>query len=507
MSTTPQTPSPSDAYAALTRHFGRIGRLEGAAEVLYWDMATMMPSGGAQGRGEQLAALEGLKNDLLSDTRIGEWLEAAESRDQDFDGWQQANLREMRRAFSHATAVPTDLVEALTRAGSACESVWREARPADDFAQLIEPLTEVFRLVREVGQAKADALGGSPYEALMDQYEPGLTTARLDAVFGELASFLPELTEAVLAKQAAAPSLAPLPGPFATDKQRALGLKVMEVMGFDFERGRLDVSLHPFCGGSGDDVRITTRYREDDLVQSLMGVIHETGHALYELGLPREQRYQPVGQARGMGLHESQSLLMEMQAGRSPEFLSFLAPLARDIFGGQGEAWTPENFKRVYTQVERGLIRVDADEVTYPAHVIMRYRLERALVSGDLLVKDLPGAWRAGMKELVGIAPETDRDGCMQDIHWMEGLVGYFPSYTLGAMSAAQLFAAATEADASIRPELARGNFGPLLSWLSTHVHGQASRPVSTDELLTQATGRPLDVQIFRAHLESRYLT
>ncbi len=496
----------SNAYDALQDHHGRIGRLSSAIEVLYWDSATMMPSGGAATRAEQMATLKVLEHTLGTDPRLVGWLAEAEAEAPNLDPWQRANLSEMRRLHAHATAVPEALVEALSKAGSACEVAWRSARPANDFATLAPLLTEVVRLVREVAAAKAEALDTSPYEALLDQYEPGGSTARIDALFEELAGFLPDFTERALERQARRPAAIAPQGPFDPERQKALGVKIMGALGFDFSHGRLDVSAHPFCGGAAGDIRITTRYREGDFIQSLMGVIHETGHALYELGLPEAWRFQPVGHARGMSLHESQSLLMEMQACRSPQFLAFVAPLARDIFGGQGPAWETDNLHRLYTRVERGLIRVDADEVTYPAHVILRYRLERAMISGDLEVVDLPGAWAEGMRSLLGVAPTSDRDGCMQDIHWMEGALGYFPTYTLGAMTAAQLFDAATRADAAILPGIAAGDFKPLLAWLRDKVHAPASS-LSTDELLIRATGRPLDAAAFKAHLEARYLS
>jgi carboxypeptidase Taq len=343
------------------------------------------------------------------------------------------------------------------------------------------------------------------YDALLDEYEPGGTTARIDTLFDELGGFLPELIDEALAHQARQPAILEPAGPFPVAQQRALGLELMKVLGFDFNHGRLDVSHHPFCGGTADDVRITTRYTEADFTSSLMGVLHETGHALYERGRPADWRAQPVGAARGMSVHESQSLLMEMQACRSREFLEFVAPKLRATFTGEGPAWQVDNLHRLYTKVERGLIRVDADEVTYPAHVVLRYRLERAILRGDLQVNDLPGAWRESMVELVGTAPPDDKDGCMQDIHWVEGIFAYFPTYTLGAMTAAQLFAAAVEQVPAIRPGIRAGDFTPLLGWLRTHVHSQGSR-YSSDELLTRATGKPLDVSVFRAHLEARYL-
>jgi carboxypeptidase Taq len=399
---------------------------------------------------------------------------------------------------------------------------WRDACPANDFAAVAPSLAEVLRLTREVAAAKAAALteglGGlspstprgegkvSPYDALLDQWEPGASGARIDALFADLAAFLPGFLERALAHQAHAPALVPLAGPFPIDAQRELGRRLMAALGFDFAHGRLDVSLHPFCGGVPDDVRITTRYDESDFSQSLMGVLHETGHALYERGLPHTWRRQPVGRARGMAMHESQSLLVEMQACRSREFVAFVAPLAAEAFALDPAAADPDNLHRHYTKVERGFIRVDADEATYPLHVILRYRLERALIAGDLAVADLPGAWNDDMRELVGVVPPTDTLGCLQDIHWYDGAFGYFPTYTMGALAAAQLFAAARAARPEIPQALRRGDFAPLLGWLGEHVHGQGSLPANTDELLERATGRPLATDTFKRHLEARYL-
>jgi carboxypeptidase Taq len=349
------------------------------------------------------------------------------------------------------------------------------------------------------------ALDLSPYDALLDGYEPDGRSAEIDVIFDDLASFLPDFIEQALAHQAKLPAPQKPAGPFPIEAQRQLGLTLMKTLGFDFDRGRLDTSLHPFCGGIPDDVRITTRYNENDFMPALMGVIHETGHALYEQGLPSAWRHQPVGQARGMSVHESQSLLAEMQAARSREFLSYAAPLMREAFGGTGPAWELDNIQRVYTRVERGYIRVDADEATYPAHVILRYRLERALIAGDMALKDLPTAWNDGMKQLLGIVPRNDAEGCLQDIHWYDGAWGYFPTYTLGAMTAAQLFAAAEQAHPALPDDLAKGDFSALVHWLRENIHGKASSR-STRELLTEATGRPLDAGVFKAHLTQRYL-
>ena len=491
------------SYQAIEKRFRRLGALQEASGVLQWDSAALMPERGAGARAEQLATMKVVCHEILTDPANGDLLAGAAAQN-DLDDWQRANLREMRRAWLHATAVPGNLVDAASRAGSACEQLWRQARPASDFAMVLPALQRVLELTREIAAAKAARLGKAPYEALVDQYEPGASTAEIDRLFGDLAEFLPGLIAQVLDRQAAAPSPLEPQGPFPIERQRQAGVRLMKRLGFDFDHGRLDVSLHPFCGGTPDDVRITTRYAEDDFRGALMGVLHETGHALYERGLPAAWRRQPVGEARGMAVHESQSLLMEMQACRSREFSEYLAPVLREAFGRSGPEWSAENLYRLNTTVRRGFIRVDADEVTYPAHVILRYRLERALIEDRLAVADLPAAWNAGMRELVGTVPPDDRRGCLQDIHWYDGLFGYFPTYTLGAMIAAQLFDAAKRADPGIVSGISRGDFAPLLAWLRAHVHGKGSR-YSTMEIIEQATGRPLESAVFRRHLEARY--
>ena len=491
-------------YEQLEARFARLGALQEATSFLHWDSATVMPEGGADARAEQLAALKVVCHEILTDPALPALFGGAAAQDE-LDPWQRANLAEMRRLHAHATAVPPDLVAALSKACSACEMAWRQARPAADFAAVRPALQRVLDLVRESAAAKAACLHKSPYEALLDEYEPDGSTAVIDGLFDDLACRLPQLIEGAIERQAGEAAPLPITGTFPIEAQRQLGLTLMGRLGFDFQHGRLDVSLHPFCGGTPDDVRLTTRYEEDDFTRALMGVLHETGHALYELGLPPAWRRQPVGQARGMSIHESQSLLVEMQACRSREFMEFLSPLVRQAFARSGPEWEAENLYRLNTRVERSLIRVDADEVTYPAHVILRYRLERAMIAGDLALGDLPAAWNDGMRDLVGIAPANDREGCLQDIHWYDGAWGYFPTYTLGAMTAAQLFAAAKRADPRILPSIAHGDFAPLLAWLRAHVHAKASRD-ATGEIISAATGRPLDAATYEKHLETRYL-
>lgn len=491
-------------YQQLEDRFRRMDAVSGAQSVLHWDMSAMMPKGGAETRAEQMATLASIAHGMITDPAVEDLLDAAEA-DPHLDPWQVANVREMRRRWVHQAAVDADLVEAQSRACSACETLWREARAKADFAAVRPSLSEVLTLTRRVAEAKSAKIGVGLYDALLDQYEPGGRSADIDQVFADLKTFLPGFLDDFLSRQAAQPAVLPLQGPFPRARQKALGERLMAALGFDFDHGRLDESLHPFCGGTYDDVRLTTRYDESDFTKALMGVLHETGHALYDQGLPKAWRGQPVGSDRGMSIHESQSLLVEMQACRSREFLEFAAPLMREAFGGTGPAWGVDNLTRLYTRVERGFIRVDADEITYPAHVILRYELEKALIQGGLELADLPQAWNDGLEGLLGIRPPSDREGCLQDIHWFDGAWGYFPTYTLGAMTAAQLFAKAKRDDPAIPGGISRGDFAPLMSWLRANVHSQGCL-LSPKDLLTQATGEPLNARHFKAHLKVRYL-
>ncbi len=494
-----------EPYAELTALFERHHHLKSAADILEWDASVFMPSGAADLRAAQLGAMRVAAHAVLTSPRTEELLAAVDVTA--LDDWQRANVALMRGEHLRASALPESLVEARSRAATACEVVWRGARRDADFRRLAPLLDEVIKVTRDVAHVKAEALGVSPYEALVDEHEPGARTADLDVLFATLGAELPALVGEIVERQAGREAALKIVGPFPVDKQAALGRALATLVGFDFDRGRLDVSTHPFCGGSPEDVRMTTRFDEADVLSSVMSTVHETGHALYALGLPRAWVRQPVGRAIGMAMHESQSLLIEMQACRSPEFLTFFGPMAREHLAPHADAaaFAPENLLRHMLHVERSFIRVDADEATYPLHVILRYRLERALVAGDLKIADLPGAWADGMRELLGVVPPDDRLGCLQDIHWPSGAFGYFPSYTMGAVAASQLFRAANVHDAYIRPALARGDFRPLLAFLRDRVHAQGSR-WTTQELLERVTGKRLDAAGFVTHLRERYL-
>ena len=494
------------AYERLADRFARIATIGEASSMLGWDAAAMMPPGGGAARGDQLAVLAGLAHGMLTAPEVADDLQAAEAAGPDPDPWRAANLRLMRHAHTRATALPADLVEAQARANSACEKVWREARRISDFALVRPHLAEVLRLVREQAAALAPALGLAPYDALMDGYQRGIGAADVAPVFVAHEIFLQRAMPAVEARQARQPAPIRPAGPFPVATQEMLCQRLSERLGLDFDHARLDRSAHPFSGGTPTDVRITTRYDEADFTQAVLAVVHETGHALYERGLPTGYARQPVGEAAGMAAHESQSLIVEMQACRSDAFLAWLGPELLATFGGDAAPYRPANLRRLWRHVSRGFIRVDADEMTYPAHVILRFRLEQALIAGDLTVADLPGAWNDGFAALLGLTPPDDARGCLQDIHWYDGAIGYFPSYTLGAMAAAQLMAAARRALPALDAALGKGDLSPLIGWLRAKVHGMGSL-LGFNDLLRAATGKPLDPADFQAHLTARYLT
>jgi carboxypeptidase Taq len=497
-------PLANSAYSRLAARFARIATVREAASVLDWDASAMMPAGGGAARGEQLAVLAGIAHGMLIEPAAADDLAAAEAEPAG-DAWEAENLRLMRHAHIRATALPADLVEALARASSDCEKIWRVARAASDFASVREPLAGLLRLVRESAAALAPVLGLSPYDALMDDYQRGVTSAKAGAIFDVYEAFLRENLGAIEERQRSLPAQILPRGPFPIPAQEALAWKLAQRLGLEPDHARLDSSAHPFCGGTPTDVRITSRYNEGEALTAMMSVLHETGHALYERGLPEAWARQPVGQAAGMAVHESQSLIMEMQTCRSDAFLHYLGRELHASFGGDAAPYAAHNLARLLRHVHRGHIRVDADEVTYPAHVILRFRLEQAMLSGDLQVADLPGAWREQTRALLGNEPPDDRRGCLQDIHWYCGLFGYFPSYTLGAMGAAQLMAAARRALPGLDAEFAEGDVSGLLGWLRREVHARASL-LGMDALMEAATGKPLDPSDFLAHLRARYL-
>lgn len=477
--------------------------LEHALAILGADEATHMASGGGEKRAEAMSALAGMYHSRATAREIADWIEAASRESLNED--EAAALGEFRRQYTNLTCLPVEFVERQTGARMRCEQLWRDMRAKNDWGGFLPALEGVLALVREEAAMRADVLRLDPYDALMEQYDPGNRVGDITPVFSDLKTFLKDFIPEALAVQEERTRkrvVNPLSGIYPVDKQRQLGLAMMEAVGFDLTHGSLSVSHHPFCGGVPSDVRITTRYRTSDFLSALMGVLHETGHALYEQNLPKAWAYWPLGKARGMAVHESQSLFVEKQVGRNPAFWRWALPVVEKHLG---ESWLMDDILPHVHHVERGLIRVDADEVTYPLHVILRFELEQELVSGRLEAADIPEAWDAKMQEYLGLSTiGNPADGPMQDVHWAGGAFGYFPSYTLGAMMAAQQWAALTREYPTADDDLAKGDFSAINEWRREKIWSQGSR-YSTPDLLERATGEKLNAVHFTSHLRKRY--
>jgi carboxypeptidase Taq len=490
------------AYESLSATWTRLHRLGHLQSIAGWDQAANMPSKGNEARAAALGEMAALLHRMRTDPALRRQLQDAEQ--EALDDFQRANLREMHRQWRASNALPESLVQRQQLATSRCEHAWRTQRPANDWAGFLANFKPVLAVAREEAALLSAQTGLRRYDALMDRYEPGMTCAQLDRVFGEVRLWLPGLIQQVIDLQSQEPLITPV-GPFALDRQRALCEQLIGLLGFDFQAGRLDVSTHPFCGGVPEDVRMTTRFRQDDFMGALMGTVHETGHGRYEQNLPRDWLGQPVAEARSMALHESQSLSFEMQLGSHPGFVNRIAPMIRAAFGDQ-PAFAPQNLHRLMTRVKPGFIRVDADEVTYPAHVILRYEIERPLIEGEIEAEDVPALWDAKMQELLGVDTRGNfKDGPMQDVHWPEALFGYFPCYSLGAMYAAQWFATMRRAMPDLDARIGAGDLSPVFDWLRENIWTQASR-WTTDELAVRASGEVLNPAHFKAHLHQRYL-
>jgi carboxypeptidase Taq len=494
------------AYEELIRRSKEQALLASCSSLLGWDEQTYMPRGGADHRGNQMALLAGLHHEKATDPRIGTLLGTLEGSELATDPESPAavNLREIRRGYDRQTKLPRALVEELARTTSLAQQEWVAARQKSDFARFRPWLERVVHLKRR--EAECLSGGTASYDVLLDEYEPGATGAELARLFAALRQALVPLVEAILGSRVR-PDLSVLrqAGGYPLDRQRIFGEAVAAAIGFDFRCGRLDTAAHPFCSGIGPgDCRITTRYEPADFSDALFGVLHETGHALYDQGLDPEHFGTPMGEAVSLGVHESQSRLWENAVGRSRPFWTHVFPLAQQIFPGTLAGVALDDLLLAVNRVEPSLVRVQADEVTYNLHVLLRFELEQALLSGDLAVGDVPAAWNEGMQRLLGLTPPGDAEGCLQDIHWSAGLFGYFPTYTLGNVYAAQLFARAGVELGDLNAAFARGEFAGLLGWLRdrVHRHGRRYRPA---RLIEQATRTAPDPRPLVDALHTKY--
>jgi carboxypeptidase Taq len=489
-------------YETLEKLWRRSHHLTHLQRIAIWDQAANMPAKGNEARAAALAEIATSIHDLLTDPSVETLL--SQAAQETLEPSQKANLREMKWLWQLRNALPASLVRRKDLAVSRCEHAWRTQRPANDWQGFLANFEEVLSCTREEADRLSQALGVSKYEALMSRYEPGLTTVTVDRLFGELKTWLPGLIQEVTKRQGQEVTIQPQ-GPFQQRRQKVLCEQVMRLLGFDFEAGRLDVSTHPFCGGVPEDVRMTTRFKNHEFITSLFGTIHETGHGRYDQNRPREWLGQPASNARSMAIHESQSLLFEMQLGCHPGFLANLSPLIIEAFGYQN-AFEPQALAHLLTRVKPSLIRVDADEVTYPAHIMLRYEIERQLIEGDIEAVDIPSLWDAQMSSLLNVDTRGNyKDGPLQDVHWPTGAFGYFPCYSIGAMYAAQWFASIEKAMPNVHKDIEHGNLQPIWDWLNENIWQNASF-LPTVELTQKASGSELDLRYFKRHLYKRYL-
>lgn len=489
----------------LEARFRQIARLDHAATFLDWDRMVIMPPGGSAPRADALAELASLAHELRADPDLGDWLDEAEAA-LGPTRLQEANLREMRRAWLEASAVPADLVRAQIMAGSRCEQGWRTQKPTNDWPGFLENFRPVVALAREEAAARQAAAPGrfaSPYDALLERHCAGDDQTLITRVFDTLRSRLPTLLQEVVERQRSRPSLPS--GLYDVAAQHTLSQRVMTRLGFDFEQGRLDTSLHPFSTGVRGDQRITTRYRETEFFDALQATAHETGHASYESGLPGDLDGLPVGQSRNMCIHESQSLLYEKHLLLSR---AFLGAIIEDIHAQLPDAAgiDADQLWQAATRVQPSYIRVEADEVGYPLHVMLRHDIESALINGDMEAESVPEAWDAGMQSAFGLSVGDEHSkGCLQDIHWTDGSFGYFPSYTLGAVNAAQIMAGVREQVLDWRERLSTGDTAFVRNWLADNIWQQGSL-FESQVLMKTATGRGTEADSLIEHLEARYL-
>jgi carboxypeptidase Taq len=492
------------AYDELIRRTREESLLASCSELLGWDELTYMPPRGDAHRGEQMALLNGLYHARSTDPRLGELLAILEGSYLTSDPLSASavNIREIGRAYRRATRLPRDLVEELARATTRAQREWEIARDQADF-RIFEPwLARIVALKQE--EAAAVSTGGDAYDALLDEYEPGARGATLANLFQALRQELTPLATA-LEQARHQPNVSILRRPFPLERQRQFCQELAAIIGFDFEAGRMDDTVHPFCCAVGPgDCRLATRFNPLNLADGVFATLHEVGHGLYEQSLDPAHQGTPMAEVPSLGMHESQSRLWENNVGRSLAFWRYFHPLARKLFPNALGRVSLEDFHFAVNEVRRSPIRMTADEVTYNLHILVRFDLERALISGDLPARDLPGAWSEAYERILGLTPANDAEGCLQDGHWGSGLIGYFPTYTLGNLYAAQLFDRASAELGGIEEEIAHGRFGILLDWLRAKVLRHGHR-YSASALVEQATGKPVDHRPFARSLQLKY--
>eukprot|EP01041_Mallomonas_annulata_P007569 gene7569-15522_t len=504
-----QTSTINDDYNLLAEKLTEIERLNGIKGLLGWDEMVLMKAGSANARGNQKSALTGIIYEKQSSLELKALIDKIFAGDLSTlpSDYERANVRDAERDFTITASKTKEMTTKEAELEGRAYQIWVESRKNNNYAPFAEILSEMILLKGEIASVTHKNL--SSYDGNIDSFERGMLSSRLDEIFSSIKPDIVNLIREIAAQEQKKPYILPEPfqgGPLWTiDKQKELCIEIAQAIGFDFDTGRLDVSVHPFTGGSHpNDVRITTRYSETNWLEGIAGTVHEVGHALYEQG--RNSKYDdlPVSRALSMGVHESQSLFWERMIFQSREFWIWCTPLVHKHFP-HTQSMSAEDFYIYVNQVAPGLIRVEADEVTYPLHIILRYELEKGLFDKTLSISNLNNIWITKMKDMLGVTVPSDAQGVLQDIHWSLGAFGYFPSYTLGAMIASQLFETAEESIPNLRDKISKGEFKELRTWLKTNIHEVGSLYASPDELLVAVTKKPLDPKIFLQYLENKY--
>ncbi|GAB4387015.1 MAG: thermostable carboxypeptidase 1 [Phycisphaerales bacterium] len=479
--------------------------MSAVSALLSWDQETYMPNAAADSRAEQSALIAGLVHERETSPELGDLLSACEAdKSLNADPRIAANIREMRRDYDLATKLPAELVKELAEVGSKAQHVWKQARAKADFSMFQPWLEKMITLTRRKAECYGTPPGGEPYDALLNEYEPDARSADIERVFRPLRDRLSGLIAELSAGKG--PDESPVCVKVAADRQHRLGLRVIRQFGFDLDAGRLDVTTHPFCSGlAPGDTRLTTRYREEHWTDALFGTMHECGHGLYEQGLPKGEGLfgQPLARDAGLGIHESQSRMWENFVGRSRAFWEWALPVVNEEFGGALSQFSVDDVFGAVNTAKPSFIRVEADEATYNLHIMLRFGIERALFSGDLRPADVPGEWNARFKEYLGLDVPDDAKGCLQDVHWSFGLFGYFATYALGNLYAAQFWEKINQDIPTLEDQIRKGQFGELLTWLRTHIH-RVGRQFKAAELCERVTGRPLQADPLMRHLENK---
>lgn len=490
-------------YQQLVQKLEEISHLNGVMSTLGWDQEVMMPVGASEARAKQISALAGVLHERMTDPALGDCLR--ELREKTADAWgaiEQCNIHEALRSYELETKVPKQLVQELAELGSLGHGIWVTARQENCFADFAPVLKRFLTLKKEWAHCVAPE--SQPYDANIDLFERGTTMAMITPIFDRLKQELIPFINAIQ-DQAHQPDTSFLQGHFAIERQESLARKISRDIGFDFEKGRMDVSVHPFCGGSHPtDVRITTRYKDTHFIDSLYAVIHEAGHALYEQGRPYAWGDVPAAESLTMGIHESQSLFWERMIAQGKPFCTHYFAAIREAFPDHLRNVTIDAFYRALNTCKPSFIRVEADEVTYPLHIILRYEIERGLFDGTMQVDELPQIWNELMQQYLGIIPPSDVLGVLQDSHWGSGAFGYFPSYTLGAMYACQFYKTLLRDQPDTEDQITAGNFAPTKAWLNEKIHRQG-RLYAPHELVQRVTGESLNPDHFLSHLQHKY--